>query len=114
MPTIDEKQELAKKADLATKQNILTPGTGITIVNDVISSTSGSTVTVSTADLPSPITQIGSITVDGDIKTLFAPTPPTISVTQTQLSGDELATITVNGTPFTIYAPLRANICTRR
>ena len=105
MPTIDERQELAKKADLATKQNILTPGTGITIVNDVISSTSGSTVTVSTADLPSPVTQIGSITVDGDIKTLFAPTPPTISVTQTQLSGDELATITVNGTPFTIYAP---------
>ena len=105
MPTIDERQELAKKADLATKQNILTPGTGITIVNDVISSTGGSTVTVSPADLPSPTTQIGSITVDGDIKTLFAPTPPTISVTQTQLSGDELATIIVNGTPFTIYAP---------
>ena len=103
MPTIDERQELAKKADLATKQNILTPGTGITIVNDVISSSGGSTVTVS--PILSTGTRIAAITVDGNINTLFAPTPPTISVTQTQLSGDELATITVNGTPFTIYAP---------
>jgi len=103
MPTIDEKQELAKKADLATKQNILTPGTGITIVNDVISSTGGSTVSVSPT--LSSGTPIAAITVDGNINTLFAPTQPTISVTQTQLTGDELATITVNGTPFTIYAP---------
>ena len=105
MPTIDERQELAKKADLLTKQNTLTPGTGITIVNDVISATGtgGSTVTVSPS--LSSGTPIAAITVDGNISTLFAPTPPTISVTQTQLSGVNLATITVNGTPFTIYAP---------
>lgn len=105
MPVIDEKQELAKKADLLTKQDILTPGTGITIQNNVISATGtgGSTVTVT--PVLSTGTRIAAMEVDGTIYTLFAPTPPSVGVTQVVNQGVELARVTINGVATSIYAP---------
>ena len=105
MPVIDEKQNLAKKSDLLTKQDILTPGTGITIQNNVISATGtgGSTVTVT--PVLSTGTRIAAMEVDGTIYTLFAPTPPSVGVTQVVNQGVELARVTINGVATSIYAP---------
>ena len=106
MPVIDEKQELAKKADLATKQDTLIPGTNITIAADgkTISAAGGGS-TVSVTPVLSTGTRIAAIEVDGTIYTLFAPTPPSVSVTQIQQSGVELARVTIDNTPYSIYAP---------
>ncbi len=105
MPTINEKQELAKKVDLNTKQNVLTAGTGISIVNNVISTTNtgGSTVTVT--PVLSTGTRVAAMEVDGTIYTLFAPTPPSVGVTQVVNQGVELARVTINGVATSIYAP---------
>ena len=105
MPTINEKQELAKKVDLNAKQNVLTAGTGISIVNNVISATNtgGSTVTVT--PVLSTGTRVAAMEVDGTIYTLFAPTPPSVGVTQVVNQGVELARVTINGVATSIYAP---------
>ena len=105
MPVLDQKQELAKKADLLTKQDILTPGTGITIQNNVISATGSGGSTVSVTPVLSTGTRIAAMEVDGMIYTLFAPTPPTVTVTQIESSGTELARVIINGVSTSIYAP---------
>ena len=106
MPVIDEKQELAKKADLATKQDTLIPGTNITIAADgkTISAAGGGS-TVSVTPVLSTGTRIAAMEVDGTIYTLFAPTPPSVEVTQIQQSGVELARVTIDNIPYSIYAP---------
>lgn len=107
MPTLNERQDLAKKSDLLTKQDTLIPGTGISIAADgkTISATGigGSTVTVS--PVLSTGTRVAAIEVDGTIYTLFAPTPPSVGVTQVVDQGVELARVTINGVATSIYAP---------
>ena len=105
MPVLNQKQELAKKADLLTKQDILTPGTGITIQNNVISATGTGGSTVSVTPILSTGTRIAAMEVDGTIYTLFAPTPPSVGVTQVIDQGVELARVTINGVATSIYAP---------
>lgn len=107
MPTLNERQDLAKKSDLLTKQDTLIPGTGISIAADgkTISATGtgGSTVTVT--PVLSTGTRVAAMEVDGTIYTLFAPTPPSVGVTQVVDQGVELARVTINGVATSIYAP---------
>lgn len=107
MPTENERQELAKKSDLLTKQDTLIAGTGISIAADgkTISATGtgGSTVEVTPIQLTG--TRIAAMTIDGNIISLYAPTPPTVSATQVVQSGVEVARITINGSTTSIYAP---------
>ena len=107
MPVLNQKQELAKKADLLTKQDTLIAGTGISIAADgkTISATSTGGSTVSVTPILSSGTRVAAMEVDGTIYTLFAPTPPTVTVTQIESSGTELARVIINGVSTSIYAP---------
>ena len=102
MPVLNQKQELAKKADLLTKQDILTPGTGITIQNNVISATGTGGSTVSVTPILNSGTRVAAIEVDGTLYTLFA---PSTAITQIQSSGTELARVIIDGVSTSIYAP---------
>lgn len=50
-------------------------------------------------------TEIAQISVDGEVVSIYAPTPQNVSVTQTQTSGTEIAEINVGDTSTTLYAP---------
>jgi hypothetical protein len=50
-------------------------------------------------------TEIAQISVNGEVVSIYAPTPQNVSVTQTQTSGTEIATINISDTSTPIYAP---------
>lgn len=50
-------------------------------------------------------TEIAQIDLNGDVVSIYAPTPQTISYVQTLASGTNIGTITIDGTATPIYAP---------
>jgi hypothetical protein len=50
-------------------------------------------------------TEIAQISVDGEVVSIYAPTPQSVSVTQTLASGTEIAEINVGDTNTKLYAP---------
>lgn len=79
MPTVNDKELLAKLALLATKQNALTAGAGINI-NQNTDTISGTTVTP-TLNQGYKIATIGSSSGNAD---LYAPNPNIVELTQAQ------------------------------
>lgn len=55
-------------------------------------------------------TEIAQISVDGEVVSIYAPTPQNVSVTQTQTSGTEIGNITINNNTTTLYAPPSSKI----
>lgn len=102
----NDKDLLAKKVDLASKQDTLIAGTNITIGQDgrTISATGGGS-SVSVTPILTTGTRIGSITVDSTVSNLYAPNPTAVSVSQVVSSGTEIARVSVNGTSTSIYTP---------
>lgn len=55
-------------------------------------------------------TEIAQIDLNGEVVSIYAPTPQTISYVQTLASGTNIGTITIDGTATPIYAPTSQNV----
>lgn len=100
---------------LDSKQDILVAGENIKTINGqsllgegnlVIQGGEGGS-TVEVTPVVTSGTELAKISVDGDIKSIYAPTVevPEITVTPTLTEGTEIATISVDGERKTLYAP---------